>query len=258
MLGRPMASGAPAAPSDPAAARPQAPTGVQAATLSIPAIGVSGLSVVPYQGSPDDAPGTRIQDQGVAASPFGPGGGVGPGDVGNYIVTGHRVEAGGPLRALPSLPAGASVFVTAGGVTYQYTITSSRTTSFRSQPSINAQRAAVPGSPGIAPTRAMITVTTCLTPEDDAAGNSWRDAQNNPSTASTRSASSPPPVPEPFRVRQELDHLTGSRRGTSALPASTAGDDADPAPRREEPGRACQLMPWSTKWRTASSIQRWL
>jgi sortase A len=26
----------------------------------------------------------------------------------------------------------------------------------------------------------MITVTTCLTPEDNAAGNIWRDAQNNP------------------------------------------------------------------------------
>jgi sortase A len=155
-------------------------TRVQAATLSIPAIGVSGLSVVPYQGSPDDAPGTRIQDQGVAASPHGPGGGVGPGDVGNYIVTGHRVTAGGPLRALPSLPTGASVFVTAGGVTYEYTITSTRKTSFRSQASMNAQRAAVPGSPGAAPARAMITVTTCLTPEDHAAGNFWRDAQNNP------------------------------------------------------------------------------
>jgi sortase A len=174
------APGALAAPSGPASARPQAVTRVQAATLSIPAIGVSGLSVVPYQGSPDDAPGTRIQDQGVAASPHGPGGGVGPGDVGNYIVTGHRVTAGGPLRALPSLPTGASVFVTAGGVTYEYTITSTRKTSFRSQASMNAQRAAVPGSPGAAPARAMITVTTCLTPEDHAAGNFWRDAQNNP------------------------------------------------------------------------------
>jgi sortase A len=174
------APGALAAPSGPAAAHPQAVTRVQAATLSIPAIGVSGLSVVPYQGSPDDAPGTRIQDQGVAASPHGPGGGVGPGDVGNYIVTGHRVTAGGPLRALPSLPAGASVFVTAGGVTYEYTITSTRKTSFRSQASMNAQRAAVPGSPGAAPAWAMITVTTCLTPEDHAAGNFWRDAQNNP------------------------------------------------------------------------------
>ncbi|MFD3682249.1 sortase domain-bontaining protein, partial [Streptomyces sp. NPDC058613] len=150
------------------------------ASLPPPPWGVGGRPVPPSRAPPDDAPGTRIQDQGGAASPYGPGGGVGPGDVGNYIVTGHRITAGGPLRALPSLPTGASVFVTAGGVTYQYTITATRTTSFRSQASMAAQRAAVPGSPGAAPTRAMITVTTCLTPEDDAAGNFWRDAQNNP------------------------------------------------------------------------------
>ncbi|MFJ7271361.1 sortase domain-bontaining protein [Streptomyces sp. NPDC099050] len=167
--------GAPAA----AAERAAGPS-PQSAVLSIPAIGVSGLPVVPYRGSPDDAPGTRIQDRGVAASPHGPTGGVGPGDVGNYIVTGHRIVAGGPLRALPSLPTGASVVVTSGGVRYEYTITTTRTTSFRSPSSMAAQRAAVPGFPGVAPTRAMITVTTCLTPEDDAAGNHWRDAQNNP------------------------------------------------------------------------------
>ncbi|MFD6892773.1 class E sortase [Streptomyces sp. NPDC059957] len=168
-------------PSAPAAATgPAAAELPQSAVLSIPAIGVSGLPVVPYRGSPDDSPGTRIQDRGVAASPHGPAGGVGPGDVGNYIVTGHRIVAGGPLRALPSLPTGASVVVTSGGVTYEYTITATRTTSFRSQSSMAAQRAAVPGFPDAAPTRAMITVTTCLTPEDDAAGNHWRDAQNNP------------------------------------------------------------------------------
>lgn len=153
---------------------------VQEAALSIPAIGVSDLAVIPYEGSPDDAPGTRIQDRGVAASPYGPRGGVGPGDVGNYIVTAHRISAGGPLWSLPSLKTGGSVFVTADGVRYEYVITETRTTSFRSQASMDAQRAAVPGSPGTAPTRAMITVTTCMTPEDDAAGNFWRDAQNNP------------------------------------------------------------------------------
>ncbi|MEU7065633.1 sortase [Streptomyces sp. NPDC046161] len=155
-------------------------TSIQAATLSIPAIGLSGLPVVPYQGSPDDAPGTAIQDRGLAARPYGPGGGVGPGDIGNYIVTGHRVAGGGPLNALPSLPQGASVFVTAGGVTYEYVIGTTRTTSFRSPSSMAEQRAAVPGSSGTSPSRAMITVSTCLTPEDDAAGNTWRDAQNNP------------------------------------------------------------------------------
>ena len=34
----------------------------------------------------------------------------------------------------------------------------------------------VPGEPGEKPSRAMITLSTCATPEDDAAGNFWRDA----------------------------------------------------------------------------------
>lgn len=51
------------------------------ALLTIPAIGTEDLPVVPYRGKTDDAPGTRIQNGGVAASPFGPRGGVGPGGV---------------------------------------------------------------------------------------------------------------------------------------------------------------------------------
>src|SRR4051794_13439262 len=51
------------------------------ATLSIPSLRLKGLVVVPYTGSPDDGPGTRIQNRGVAASPFGNSGGVGPGQV---------------------------------------------------------------------------------------------------------------------------------------------------------------------------------
>src|SRR5215203_3283835 len=53
------------------------------ARLSIPALGLEDLRVVPYRGRTDDAPGTRIQDGGVAASPYGPHGGVGPGGLGN-------------------------------------------------------------------------------------------------------------------------------------------------------------------------------
>lgn len=175
-----LAAPAVAAPADQERGAPRAVARVQEAVLSIPSIGVSDLAVIPYEGTPDDAPGTVIQDRGVASSPYGPRGGVGPGDVGNYIVNAHRISAGGPLWALPSLKKGASVFVTADGVRYEYVITTTRTTSFRSQASIDAQRAAVPGSPGTAPTQAMITVSTCLTPEDNAAGNFWRDAQNNP------------------------------------------------------------------------------
>ncbi|GGP96443.1 class E sortase [Streptomyces roseolilacinus] len=150
------------------------------AVLAIPEIGLKGLRVVPYEGTTDDWPGTRIQNKGVAASPYGDKGGVGPGEVGNYLVTAHRLSAGGPLRDLPSLDTGDFVRVTADGVVYEYRITQTRKTSFRSERSLAEQRAAVPGEPGKKPTRAMITISTCATPEDNAAGNFWRDDRGNP------------------------------------------------------------------------------
>ncbi|MGW6781843.1 MULTISPECIES: class E sortase [unclassified Streptomyces] len=152
----------------------------QESTLSIPSAGISGLRVIPYEGTTDDVPGTRIQDRGLAASPYGQRGGVGPGQVGNFLVTAHRLSAGGPLRNLPAVETGDTVRVAAGGVEYTYEIVATRKTSFRSARSLEEQRAAVPGSPGETPTRAMITISTCATPEDHAEGNFWSDAQGNP------------------------------------------------------------------------------
>ncbi|MFF3484980.1 class E sortase [Streptomyces sp. NPDC002701] len=151
-----------------------------AASLSIPAIRVEDLRVVPYEGTTDDREGTRIQNRGVGASPYGSRGGVGPGEVGNYLVTAHRLSAGGPLRDLPSLDEGDPVRVTSGGTVHEYVITGTRETSFRSERSLAEQRAAVPGFPARRPTQAMITISTCATPEDDAAGNHWRDDLGNP------------------------------------------------------------------------------
>ncbi|MFJ6483615.1 MULTISPECIES: sortase domain-containing protein [unclassified Streptomyces] len=168
---------APQAVVTPAAAPAPAPG---ASTLSIPAAGITGLRVVPYEGTTDDVAGTRIQDLGVAASPHGKRGGVGPGQVGNFLVTAHRLSAGGPLGRLPAVGPGDTVLVTVGEVVYTYEITTTRKTSFRSERSLSEQRAAVPGAPGAAPTQAMITISTCATPEDHAEGNFWSDAQGNP------------------------------------------------------------------------------
>ncbi|MFJ4776571.1 sortase domain-bontaining protein [Streptomyces sp. NPDC088762] len=169
-----VATSSPESPESPSSAR------TQPATLAIPRIGLEGLSLVPYEGTTDDRPGTRVQDQGLAASPYGARGGVGPGQIGNYLITAHRLSAGGPLRDLPSLGVGDSVFVTEGGAVYEYRITGTRKTSFRSERSLTEQRAAVPGEPGVKPTKAMITISTCATPEDNAAGNFWRDDRGNP------------------------------------------------------------------------------
>jgi sortase A len=150
------------------------------ALLSIPSIGVHALPVVPYTGFADDRPGTRIEDRGVAASPRGARGGVGPGDVGNLIITAHRTSAGGPLRRLPSLRVGRHILITSGGTVFDYVVSRTMTISFRSKASLARQSAAVPGRPGVPATRAMITLSTCATPEDHARGDFWTDALGNP------------------------------------------------------------------------------
>jgi sortase A len=177
---------APIAPRDDPVAATRAPRLTYAdgkprrAKLSIPALGVHDLLVAPYRGRTDDAAGTRVQDHGLGASPFGRHGGVGPGGLGNYQITGHRTSSTHPFDTLPSLRLGARVIVVSGRVRYVYEIRWTRQTSFRSAHSLAEQRAAVPGRPGATPTHGYLTLSTCATPEDHAAGNYWSDALHNP------------------------------------------------------------------------------
>jgi sortase A len=148
--------------------------------LTVPTLGIRDVPVVRYRGRPDDAAGTRIQNRGPAASPRGPRGGVGPGEVGNFLVTGHRTSHAAPFAELPSLERGDEVHVRSGRTVHVYEVTRTRSTSFRSEVSRSRQEAPVPGRPGATPTRAMITLSTCATPEDHAAGNYWADRFGNP------------------------------------------------------------------------------
>lgn len=148
--------------------------------LDIPALDLRSVPVRRYVGTPDDAEGTRIQNSGPAASPRGPGGGVGPGEIGNYIVTAHRTSHTRPFRDLPALRNGDRVRIRTRQQIHVYEIVSTRQTSFRSRRSLAEQAAAVPGRPGAKPVRAMITLSTCATPEDHAAGNYWSDRFGNP------------------------------------------------------------------------------
>jgi sortase A len=135
---------------------------------------------VPYRGRTDDAPGTAIQNRGLLASPHGPRGGTGPGGEGNFQVTGHRLSSTRAFEFLPRLRHGRIVVVTTARWRYVYEVRDTRRTSFRSARSLAEQRTAVPGHPGRKPTRAMITLSTCATPEDRAAGNWWTDRFGNP------------------------------------------------------------------------------
>jgi sortase A len=148
--------------------------------LSIPALHIKNLRVKPYRGSPDDAPGTRIQNRGIAASPYGHDGGIGPGGIGNHIITAHRTSSTRAFATLPKLRSGAKVHLVAGGHRYTYRIVMTRQTSFRSANSLAKQSAPVPRRPGVRPTKAMITLSTCRTPEDHAEGNYWSDEFGNP------------------------------------------------------------------------------
>jgi sortase A len=150
------------------------------ARLTIPAIGLRRLPVIAYRGKTDDGPGTRIQNRGIAASPYGKDGGTGPGGIGNYQVTAHRSSHGGIFRRVPSLDPGDKVYVDAGMWRYVYRVTRTRWVSFRSARSLRAQRAAVPGHPGRTAHRGFITISTCATYEDHARGNYWTDRYGNP------------------------------------------------------------------------------
>jgi sortase A len=170
----------PSSPSPSRRAEPVSDGEPRRALLTIPELELRGLAVVPYRGHTDDAPGTAIQDRGLAASPHGPTGGVGPGGVGNYQITAHRLSSTRAFEFLPRLRRGAEVVVESGGLRHVYRIVATRVTSFRSERSLREQRAAVPGRPGREPTRAMITLSTCATVEDHAAGNYWSDRFHNP------------------------------------------------------------------------------
>jgi sortase A len=149
-------------------------------TISIPAIGLRQRTTVFYRGSPDDRPGTEIQNTGKLAAPIGPKGGVGPGQVGNLIVAGHRTSARGPLRNLPELRRGDHALVTYRQMIYDYEITGSLWITFHDPDSYAKQVAPVPGHPVRHPTKSMITLTTCATPEDRAAGDFELDELGNP------------------------------------------------------------------------------
>ena len=97
-------------------------------TVTVPDIDVR-RSLTYYRGSPDDGPGTRIQNRGLLASPQGPKGGVAAGEIGNLFIAGHRNTAGGPLLRIRELGRGDVVRVRercddGTDTTYAYTLTS--------------------------------------------------------------------------------------------------------------------------------------
>ena len=80
-----------------------------------------------------------------------------PGEVGNFAVAGHRATNGEPLRDIPSRTDGSLVYVQTATAWYVYRTTSHEIV----QPDAVDVVLPVPHQPGAAPTKALLTITTC-------------------------------------------------------------------------------------------------
>ena len=166
------------------------------ASLTVPKAGIKNLKIVRYRGTPDDGPGTVIQNKGIVSAPYGSWGGVLPGQVGNFFLAAHRTSAGGPMRRVPGLKKGDKIYVRFNNKTIVYTVAYRLTVNFRSNASKLKQLTPVPGFPSLTPVAPAIVLSTCATPEDDAAGLHWRDKYDNPTHRFNVVAfADPPPLP---------------------------------------------------------------
>ena len=80
-----------------------------------------------------------------------------PGAVGNFAIAGHRTTYGKPFSDIHTLQAGDPLVVQTADAWYVYTVTGSTIET----PDYTAAIAPVPGTPGVEPTVASITLTTC-------------------------------------------------------------------------------------------------
>jgi sortase A len=105
-----------------------------------------------------------VQGTGLAQLALGPGHQPGtalPGQVGNFVVAGHRVTAGNPFWRLPSLREGSLVIVETINASYEYEVTSTPVSVPADDTAVTAP---VPYHPGERAKISMITLITCDPP----------------------------------------------------------------------------------------------
>lgn len=117
------------------------------AMLFIPRLGrdyqevvVQGVSVTDLRKGPGHYPGTAM-----------------PGQVGNFVLSGHRTTYGAPFNRLDVLHKGDAIVVETRADWYVYRVTRTEVVS----PNDLSVVAPVPDRPGVHPTQAVITLTTC-------------------------------------------------------------------------------------------------
>ncbi|MBA8956865.1 sortase A [Actinomadura namibiensis] len=80
-----------------------------------------------------------------------------PGEVGNMVVSGHRTTYGAPFRRVDELVRGDEIHVGTAAGTHVYRVTGRRVV----RPDAMEVILPVPGRPGRAPRRRLLTLTTC-------------------------------------------------------------------------------------------------
>jgi sortase A len=123
------------------------PLGGALALLSIPRLGedyeyavVEGVGWEQLRTGPGHHPGTAM-----------------PGEIGNFVLSGHRTTYAAPFNRIGELQPGDDIVVDAREARYTYRVTGRRTV----DPTEIGVVAPVPGRPGRRPTSALITLSTC-------------------------------------------------------------------------------------------------
>ncbi|GAA0953253.1 hypothetical protein GCM10009560_75890 [Nonomuraea longicatena] len=126
---------------------PKIELGGALALLRIPSLGrdyryavVEGVDTEHLKRGPGHYPGTAM-----------------PGQLGNFVVSGHRTTYSAPFNRIDELQRGDDIVVEAAEARYTYRVTSQDIV----QPDETEVVAPVPGKPDITPTRSFITLLTC-------------------------------------------------------------------------------------------------
>lgn len=123
------------------------PNGHSLAEIRIPRLGADYRYVIVEGTTPADL---RMGPGHYAGSAL-------PGQVGNFVVSGHRTTYAAPFNRLDELRPGDPILVTAGRYEYVYRVIGQQVV----LPTDLAVAAPVPGHPGATPHLAKITLTTC-------------------------------------------------------------------------------------------------
>jgi sortase A len=164
----PVASGSgstPPTPSTSGSALSTAPSGSAAPPSSVPADldrvvpgDAIGIIRIPRLGASYSY--AIIQGTSTADLKKGPGHYLGtalPGQIGNLVISGHRTTYLAPFNGLGDLAPGDAIVVETRDTWYTYRVTGSRTV----LPTEVGVLLPVPDKPGVKPTQALITLTTC-------------------------------------------------------------------------------------------------